>query len=718
MSNPSLPPQPDARWPLQALDEIARTAAIVLDASRVWIALRDRHNTLIPRIAIAAKGEQTSAIDPNDAPDLIKDAIRQITTSSVSFTPLTISDVRARPDLARLAGPEAKAIRTLVAIELVNEDSIIGALLVTFAHVVALTSQRSLLLQSFARQAVTTIRLNTAADRTASQAREMGALLRASHALTSTLEANSVFRAIIQSIQEVIFCESALIFHHDERTEHLRVITGMGNGTEELEGSLISLADPDSKAALVARTQRPFVNQVGPHDEIGVLTDVLRAGQTVALLCIPLISKGRLRGVASLARQQPFTPGELSMMGRLSPIAAAALENVELFQREQAARQQQETIFASASDGFALVDESLRFLLVNDAFARYVAADPTELVGKLSCLAFGATLEPVPSTAGCRICAVSGHCLMREALERRTEKQHVECLFPPPVSSSLANASIGPESVGRVIDFSLTPMHRPDGRERLLVVGRDVTGPRELERVRNEYIHMTSHEISAPLQTITGYIELFLKEYGLRLDAEYIGMLQTALASAYSMKAVADDLEVLSKRDAGIWEINPEPLDLSVEALAAVAEMRLLARDNSVILQMEPPPPHLPLALMDPVRARQVARNLISNAIKFTPPGGWVRVAVTADMEYVQLRVQDTGIGIPEEALEMIWKRYYRVPLSREGEHVAGQGLGLAIVRIITDKHNGLRDVKSAVGKGSVFTISIPRADRPALTQR
>ncbi|MGH2503807.1 MAG: sensor histidine kinase, partial [Ktedonobacterales bacterium] len=120
----------------------------------------------------------------------------------------------------------------------------------------------------------------------------------------------------------------------------------------------------------------------------------------------------------------------------------------------------------------------------------------------------------------------------------------------------------------------------------------------------------------------------------------------------------------------------------------------------------------LPTALMDAGRARQVTRNLISNAIKYTPQGGHVVVSVSANAKYVSLRVQDDGVGIAEEALARVWERSYRAPQVPGEKREPGQGLGLAIVRIIVEAHHGVKSLESQPGKGSVFTVGFPRADQ------
>jgi signal transduction histidine kinase len=299
---------------------------------------------------------------------------------------------------------------------------------------------------------------------------------------------------------------------------------------------------------------------------------------------------------------------------------------------------------------------------------------------------------------------------------------HVECVFPqpawPPRGAQTADdpdglrPSEGPPPAARTIDFSLTPMQTAERRPRLLLVGRDVSGPRELERFRAEQIQMVSHEMGNPLQTISGNVEIFLKLNGMNLAPQDLELLNATRATTYSMGALVADLDLISRKDAGQWAIKPVPVDLDAEARGVVSEMVLIAQQKGLDLQMGPNPP-LPQALADPVRVQQVARNLIINATKFTPRGGHIWVSVEADASWVTLKVADTGMGIPKEQLPLIWRRFYQAPQPKSFG-VTGRGLGLAIVRIIAEAHGTLPDVQSEVGKGTTFTVSFPRADRGA----
>ena len=170
---------------------------------------------------------------------------------------------------------------------------------------------------------------------------------------------------------------------------------------------------------------------------------------------------------------------------------------------------------------------------------------------------------------------------------------------------------------------------------------------------------------------------------------------------------MVEDLLLLSRRDAGQLKMSLRETDLARYLLECVEEMEILAASAEVALEAEVPH-SLPLVHADKDRMKQVLRNLITNAIKFTPAGGTVQVSAFADDGYLLLRVQDTGIGIPAEHLERIFERFYQVDKSASYGRFPGQGLGLAIVRIIIAGHDGTMAVESVPEQGSTFTVRLP----------
>ncbi|HEX2348502.1 MAG TPA: GAF domain-containing protein [Ktedonobacterales bacterium] len=719
LSNPSLPSPPEPHWPLEALADVAASAAVVLSASRVWIALRDRHGFIVSRIAYTITPEGApQPIAPDSIPQMFADNIRNLAQTPVNSTPLALSDLHTTPLLAEQLGSDSAAIRALGSAPLILNGETIGALVVTSSQPRSFEGNRRVILKTFAKMASDTIQMAASVERDQAQAAELDAILSASQALTSTLDPDELFRTIIEHIQRVITFDSALIYRHERRAERLRVIAAAGADAERLNGSTIAEDTEGSRVAQVARKGKPYNGPVGPADGIGEHTNALIKGSTAWLLCMPLIAKGRLRGVASLARVHAFSTSEVRALERLSPIVAAALENVGLYQQSQAERQQLEALFDSASDGIALLNEDLAFIQVNRAFAGYLATDENTLLRLPACKALGRATDSSHAPGSCLLCKGEPDCLLRQVMRTGVQRDHVECEFPPtPVahgqratagSDDATRRSEGPALVARTIDFSLTPIPGLGRRQRLLLVGRDVSSERAMQRFRAEQVNLISHDMANPLYTVTSALELFLKLYGDRLPPPPLKSLSTALTSARSISDLLSDLDLVTRRDAGQLTFEPRQMDLAVEAQQAAQEMTFAAQEQGVTLSFQLDR-RMPLALADPKRALQVARNLIGNAIKYTPPGGWVVVRLVANERMVTLQVADTGVGIPDAAKEYdIWRRYYQVD-----KEAPGSGLGLASVRIIaTALHGDYGVIDNPAGRGSIFSVSFPRADR------
>jgi signal transduction histidine kinase len=415
-------------------------------------------------------------------------------------------------------------------------------------------------------------------------------------------------------------------------------------------------------------------------------------------MCAPLISKDRLQGVIMFGRQEAFQPADLSTVVNLSYIIAATLENVSLYQNARAERERQAAVYASASDAIAIVDERQALVEVNDAFAALVGRPQTELLGRPS---YEMLAERAAST--CLLCDPEGP--LAQALEDGSSIPHLECAFDAPESRGALESRMRKQRL-RHIDFSVTPIAGPHGR-RALLVGRDVTATREVDQMKSGFLSMVSHELRGPLQVINGYLDLLLDGTAGAMSNEQQGFVQRSRAGGEQLTALVDDLLLISRRDAGQFILNRRPVDLTQTLRDMVDQMEIVAANAQVRLTLQAPPA-LPLISADAPRIGQVARNLISNAIKFTPAGGSVLVGVAASEREIVLRVADTGIGIPPEDQAKIFDRFYQTGAEVQNAQAAGQGLGLAIVRIIVEGHDGAVAVESAQGQGSVFTVRLP----------
>lgn len=219
-----------------------------------------------------------------------------------------------------------------------------------------------------------------------------------------------------------------------------------------------------------------------------------------------------------------------------------------------------------------------------------------------------------------------------------------------------------------------------------------------------------SHELRTPLTILRGEVEIGLR--GERPVAEYREILVSNLEEIERMSKIVSDLLLLSRSDMGQEVLSWETVNLQELLDELIPQFVMLAAQKGVTLS-EDVQPVAPVR-GDSLRLRQLAANLLTNAIRYTPEGGQVVVRLRDGDRGVELAVEDTGIGIPEPDLPRIFDRFYRVDKARSRDE-GGNGLGLSIVKWIVDAHHGEIGVESVVGEGSIFTVILPPGDSPAV---
>jgi signal transduction histidine kinase len=678
----------DAQTLMMTLNRIARNAGELLEIPSVSLALLDGQSGEL--VTWASLGEITGASRPQRFRP--HEGIEGWVAAHLET--LEIEDTREDP---RAQGLAEMGLRSLVCVPLIDGRQLLGAMTAAAGAPGAFDARRRHMLQILSDQATLAISRTIQAETVKAQTRELSALLDVASALTSTLEPDKVFAHIVEGIRTVIHCEDAIIYSYDERADLLQMVSGLGARLDGLGGARIPLRDSRSIAAWVANNRRPRLFAPGTG-AVGHVTEVFLGGDKLSLLCAPLISKDRLQGVIMFGRQEPFRPSELNTVVNLSNIIAATLENVALYQNARAEREQQAAIYASASDAIAIVDDQQCLVEVNDAFAALVGRTRTDLLGRPS---FEMLAER--AAVSCPLCDAAGP--LARSLEDGSSIPRLECAFDAPESRGALEGRAHKQRL-RHIDFSVTPIAGAEGR-RALLVGRDVTAAREVDQMKAGFLSMVSHELRGPLQIVNGYLDLLVDGSAGAMSDEQQGFVRRSRAGSERLTALVDDLLLISRRDAGQFTLTRKPVDLSQTIRDMVDEMQIVAADARVRLTLEAPPA-LPVIHSDGPRIGQVARNLISNAIKFTPSGGSVLVSVVASAQEITLRVADTGIGIPLEDQEKIFDRFYQSDAEAPRGQTVGQGLGLAIVRIIVEGHDGTVSVESETGQGSVFIVRLP----------
>lgn len=242
-------------------------------------------------------------------------------------------------------------------------------------------------------------------------------------------------------------------------------------------------------------------------------------------------------------------------------------------------------------------------------------------------------------------------------------------------------------------------------RERLLT--DEVAALADALMAKDSLVSTVSHEFRTPLTSIIGNLDLVLGESA-ELSPATVRRIQVAQRNAERLLALVSDL--MMSADAAV-HVHPRRTDLAGLVEASLGSAQAHAQAARVLLTMDLPAPLW--AEVDPLRISQALDNLVSNAIKYSPDGGTVRVSASCSGGRVLLQVTDDGIGMTAADAERVFTRFYRSPAVREGP-IPGAGLGLAITKAIVEQHGGTISCSSRPGCGSTFTVELPVEAAPA----
>jgi two-component system, NtrC family, sensor histidine kinase GlrK len=241
--------------------------------------------------------------------------------------------------------------------------------------------------------------------------------------------------------------------------------------------------------------------------------------------------------------------------------------------------------------------------------------------------------------------------------------------------------------------------------------------------MKEDFIAHISHELRTPLTAIGEGTTLLSEEIPGPLTNSQRAIVSVVQSHSERLYRFLSSVLDLSKMEAGMMEYVRVPTDLSALLDRSVQAAQLSAQRKTIRLEVICPAP-LPLLSLDEGRMQQVLDNLLNNAMKFTPDGGLVRVSASlsnkangaAGEQWVEVRVSDTGAGIPPEEVERIFTRFYQSP-HHQNQRERGTGLGLAIARHIVEAHGGRLWVESQLGKGSTFILLllVPECEHPKL---
>jgi two-component system sensor histidine kinase/response regulator len=226
----------------------------------------------------------------------------------------------------------------------------------------------------------------------------------------------------------------------------------------------------------------------------------------------------------------------------------------------------------------------------------------------------------------------------------------------------------------------------------------------QLNDLKDQIIRTVSHDLKNPIHIVMGYAALMIDSDEIP-QSQVIEMASQIYKSADKMFRLVTNLLDLTQIEDGIqWEFRHVSLAGILEDV--LQEHALMAKQKEIRLMLDLPKEPITL-YVEPMRLHQVFTNLVSNAIKYTPEGGLVRCDAIVHEDVVEIRVEDNGMGIPEEDLPNLFQKFYRVNMIEHKEQ-EGTGLGLSIAKAIIDEHGGQIYVESRLGQGSLFTVVLP----------
>jgi signal transduction histidine kinase len=365
-----------------------------------------------------------------------------------------------------------------------------------------------------------------------------------------------------------------------------------------------------------------------------------------------------------------FTDNHMDFVAKLATRAGVAIDNARLYEESIREREKLSHILGNTADVIVVIAPDDRVMLINESAVGAMHLYPNENYVSRSIFD---TFENEAFLDAYRRAKASGETVTKEVVMPN------ERIF-------YANMRVH-EGIGCII------------------VMHDITPFKEMDKLKSELIGTVSHDLKQPLGVMNGYVELLMMQQA--VSPQGMNHIQMIRRAVQNMRQLIDDLLDLTKIESGIkLDLKPVPINAVVVDCLESLRPNVQNKQMTVISEVND---SLPNVMGDKSRLRQVLMNLIGNAVKYTPPEGWVKVSAEPRGGMLRLTIQDNGLGISPEDQIHIFDRFYRVRRP-ETDSIEGTGLGLAIVKSLVEAHNGQIGLESRLGEGSTFYLTLPVA--------
>lgn len=542
--------------------------------------------------------------------------------------------------------------------------------------------------------------LERATRRLQRRVQELDSLQIIGQALSRSLDLPTILSAIRTQVERLMPADNFYIALYNSETDEVSFPLYIEEG--------IPIQRPARRSGRgltehILHTHQPLLIQGEPD-----LPELQEAGirqlgrRSSCWLGVPILSGDEALGVIAVQSYENPRAYDRSHQDVLTTIAAqagVAIKNAQLYQRtdEALARRVQElaSILRTTQEGILLLSADLEVRAANRAAAEFLGVAQDDLLMRRPDMPVKGRTETLSALIGYSEDGLYDACYELSLAPGLTHK----ATFNPPLQPD------------RTLERVLTPVRGVEGGiSGWLLLFHDLTETIRAERLREELINMLVHDLRAPLAVVRGSLELLESTLTDSAMPDTERVLSMAQRNVEQLFAMVDTLLDIHRLESGRLTILPAPITAH-ELLREVVESMEGAADNAHITLTLETEADLPLLIVDIELMRRVIRNLIDNAIKFTPDGGNVRVWArrSVDGGWIELGVQDTGPGIPPEAQARLFKKFEQV-VSKQGRR-RGTGLGLPFCKLAVEAHGGTIHVESTVGQGSTFIIRLPYAD-------
>ncbi|MBI9044854.1 MAG: GAF domain-containing protein [Anaerolineaceae bacterium] len=489
---------------------------------------------------------------------------------------------------------------------------------------------------------------------------ELETLTHLGRAITGSLDVDTVLSAVVDAAVELTGAEEGSLMLVDDQTGEL-FIRAARNFDEDFIQTF-RLPTDSSMLKSVLSSGQPLL--LDGEAQRKIKTSYLVRG----LVYMPLHLKNKVIGVLGVTnrlRNTAFSEHDVKLLSTLAGFAVIAIENARLYAETIKERNNLGSILDELLVGVVVLNQQKELLMVNKTIQKLFSFSEKKVLGKPFLDVFPhrelwGLLENVGTTA------VQG-------IEIQVRENVVLSAYIAPIPD-----------LGFVISLN------------------DITKLKELDQAKSDFVSTVSHDLRSPLTAIMGYVDLIGKVGPVNeMQSEFI---RRVMASVHVITRLIDDLLNLGRIESNREE-GKENLLLNKMIRSSLDGYQQKFKDKALHCKAALPEDDISV-FANPIQLHQLIENLLENAVKYTPKGGEVSIAVRAEEEQVIFQVRDTGIGIPLDDTKFIFEKFFRA--SNVGEDTLGTGLGLSIVASIVKNHQGRIWVDTKPDEGSTFTVMLP----------